>query len=185
MYCDKYSIHELKHELGVINQKLNSKICCFTGHRPQKLAWRFNENDERCIKMRLQTKQEIEKAILRGYDTFLCGLALGFDIICAELVLELKSKYPYIKLFGAIPCRNQSERWSMAKKERYNKVLLKLNGSRCIYDKYTEGCMQERNQYMINNSSLVIALYNGLGGGTKSTLDYAKSLGKEVIVVKP
>lgn len=45
--------------------------------------------------------------------------------------------------------------------------------------------MQERNQYMINNSSLVIALYNGLNGGTKSTIAYAKRQGKEVVIIKP
>ncbi len=45
--------------------------------------------------------------------------------------------------------------------------------------------MKERNQYMINNSSLVIALFNGLPGGTKQTIDYARAQGLEVIIIKP
>ena len=45
--------------------------------------------------------------------------------------------------------------------------------------------MIERNEYMLNNSSLVIALYNGLGGGTKSTIDKAKKKGIDVVVIKP
>lgn len=56
---------------------------------------------------------------------------------------------------------------------------------RCIYDKYVDGCMKERNQYMINNSSLVIALFNGQWGGTKQTIEYAKSQGVEVIIINP
>lgn len=157
---------------------------CFTGHRPQKLPWKFNENDYRCVDMKNRTKIEIESAIKNGYHTFLCGMALGFDIICAELVLELKKKYPYIKLIGVIPCKNQSDRWTKSQKERYKKIVNQLDSVRCIYNKYEGGCMQERNHYMINNSSLVIALFNGLNGGTKKTIEYAKQQGKKIIIIK-
>lgn len=58
-----------------------STTACFTGHRPQKLPWKFNENDERCLKMKKTLRIEIENAINRGYDTFLCGMAIGFDMI--------------------------------------------------------------------------------------------------------
>ena len=175
----------MKEVLKEINEEMSAYIACFTGHRPQKLPWGFNENDERCIDMRNRTKKEIENAIKRGYHTFLCGMALGFDMLCAEIVLELKKKYPNIKLIGAIPCRNQKDRWIKSQQDRYDKLVKQLDDIRCIYDKYVDGCMQERNQYMINNSSLVIALYNGLGGGTKSTIDYAKKQGKEVVIIKP
>ena len=185
MFLRKKIVEETMKEIEKEMQELNRYWACFTGHRPQKLPWGYNENDERCIDMINRTKAEIENAIKKGYHTFLCGMALGFDMICAEIVLELKKKYPHIKLIGAIPCKNQSDRWITSQKERYNKLVKQLDDIRCINDKYVDGCMQERNQYMINNSSLVIALYNGLGGGTKSTIDYAKKQGKEVVIIKP
>jgi len=135
--------------------------------------------------MKENAKAEIEKAIQSGYTTFLCGMALGFDMICAEIVLELKKKYPNIRLIGAIPCKNQYDRWPQAQIDRYRKLVKQLDGVRCIYDEYVDGCMIERNEYMLNNSSLVIALYNGLGGGTKSTIDKAKKKGIDVVVIKP
>ena len=169
--------------------KKNNNIklsCCFSGHRPQKLPWGFNEDDERCVKMRNSAKVEIESAIKRGYNTFYCGMALGFDMMCAEIVLELKKKYSYIKLIGAIPFKNQTERWvNKVQIDRYMKILKQLDESRCVYDKYQEGCMQERNKFMINNSTLVIALFNGRNGGTKFTLDYARELDKEIIIITP
>lgn len=113
---------------------MRENSCCFTGHRVQKLPWRFNENDKRCKAMKKTLYLEIEKAILRGYKYFLCGMALGFDTYCAEIVLKLRKKYPSIKLIGV---------------------------------------------------SLVIALFNGLSGGTKSTLDFALKQGLEVVVIKP
>lgn len=160
------------------------ETCCFTGHRPQSLPWGFNEQDERCLKMKEQLKIEIVKAIEGGYTTFISGMALGFDIICAETVLELKKTYPQIKLIGALPCKTQDKLWREADKRRYRKLLKKLDGIRCIYDDYIGSeCMLERNRFMINNSSLVIALYNGKNGGTQKTIEYAKKQNIKIVIL--
>ena len=45
--------------------------------------------------------------------------------------------------------------------------------------------MLERNRFMVNNSSLMIALFDGLPGGTESTIEYAQSQGLEIIIIKP
>lgn len=165
---------------------LNSNTCCFTGHRPQNLPWRSNEEDIRCIKMKELLRQEILRAINNGYNVFISGMALGFDIICAEMVLELKKKYKNIKLMGTIPCKTQDKLWKEKDKQRYRKVLSQLDNIRCIYDDYIgPKCMLERNRFMINNSSLVITLFDGKNGGTKKTIDYAKEQNINVIVLKP
>ena len=160
--------------------------CCFTGHRPQSLPWGFNENDIRCKKMKKILKREIIKTINMGYTTFITGMALGFDIVCAEIVLELKKRYPLIRLIGAIPCKTQDKLWQYKDRQRYKNVLAKLDEVRCIYDDYVGSiCIIERNQYMINNSSMIIALYNGTSGGTKMTLEYAEKKNLKIIVIKP
>ncbi len=164
----------------------SNTTACFTGHRSQKLPWRFNEEDERCLVMRATLVVEIEKAIRNGYKTFLCGMALGFDMICAETVLDLKKKYSDIKIIGVLPCKTQDIKWSVKDRKRYRELLNRLDGIRCIYNEYIGAeCMLERNRYMVNSSSLMIALYNGLPGGTKSTIDYARKQGLEVIIIKP
>lgn len=45
--------------------------------------------------------------------------------------------------------------------------------------------MLERNKFMVDNSSLIIALFNGLSGGTKTTIDYALKQGLELVIIKP
>ena len=165
--------------------KTNEAVC-FTGHRSQKLPWRFNEEDVRCLTMKVTLRSEIEKAIQRGYRTFYCGMALGFDMICAEMVLDLKIQYSDIKIIGALPCKTQDIKWSVKDKERYRNLLSQLDDIRCIYDEYIGAeCMLERNRFMVNNSSLMIALFNGLPGGTKSTIDYARKQGLDIVVIKP
>lgn len=177
----------LKIKRLMINYKLNIKkatTCCFTGHRPQNLPWKFNEDDERCLKMKENLKKEIIKAIENGYTTFITGMAIGFDMISAEMVLELKKTYSYIKLIGAIPCKTQDKFWKKKDKQRYKTLLAKLNGIRCIYDNYIgRECMLERNRFMINNSSLVISLFNGTSGGTKNTLEYAKKQNLKIVIL--
>lgn len=179
-------IKDVMQEIGIIIKNINAFTACFTGYRPQKCPWGFNEKDQRCVEMKKKLRCKIIKAIERGYHTFITGMAIGFDMICAEIVLELKKLYPNIKLIGALPCKNQASLWNGEQQKRYNNILKKLDSIRCIYDKYIGiECMHERNQYMINNSSLVIALFNGKAGGTKATLEYAKEQDLEIEIIEP
>ncbi len=162
------------------------QTACFTGHRSQKLPWKFNEEDERCLKMKQALKEKLISAIERGYETFISGMALGFDMISVEALLELKKKYNNIKIIGALPCRNQYAKWPESQVKRYKKLLEQLDDVHCENEEYTgPQCMLDRNKFMVNNSSLLIALFNGLPGGTKSTIDYAKKCGLEVEIIKP
>lgn len=165
---------------------MNSKTCCFIGQHPQSLPWKFNEQNEQCLKMKELLKIEIIKAIENGYTTFISGMTLGFDMIFAEMVLELKKVYSHIKLIGAIPFKKQSKLWKEKDKQRYKSLLAQLASVRCVYDEYIgTACMIERNHYMINNSSLVIVLFNGKNGVIKNTLDYAKKRNIILIVLEP
>ena len=181
-------VEDLIEQCIALSEEEKKLTCCFTGHRPQKLAWGFNEQDERCIAMRKRTKEEIEKAIQQGYTIFISGMALGFDMICAELVLELKKKYPNIKLICALPCKDQYAIWKdKSQQDRYKKILKKADSVRCLYERYDDNtnCNLERNDYMLNNSSMVIALFNGKRGGTQSTILKAERLGLKTIIIEP
>ena len=36
--------------------------CCFTGHRPGKLPWRYNEEDLRCVSLKARIADAVEAA---------------------------------------------------------------------------------------------------------------------------
>ena len=44
-----------------------------------------------------QLRKVVEQFISEGYTTFLCGMAEGFDIAAAEVVLSLKTDYPQLR----------------------------------------------------------------------------------------
>ncbi len=164
----------------------NGRKICFSGHRPNKLLWGYDENATSCERFKIFMYEKLEYAILKGYTYFISGMALGIDMICAEIVLNLKKKYPYIVLECAIPCLNQSQCWTYASKKRYKKILLKADYVNFISkNRYSKSCMLNRNLYMVQNCDIVIAVWNGTKSGTANTINLAKKHGKKVIIVSP
>lgn len=159
---------------------------CFTGHRPKGLPWGYNETKESCILFKNVMFSIIEKAIVNGYTYFISGMALGIDMICAEIVLELKKKYKNVMLECAIPCLNQEKKWSSSKQERYKKILKKADVVHYVSEaEYTGTCMNERNNYMVNECDVVIAVWNGRPSGTGNSVKMARNNGKKVRIIDP
>lgn len=166
--------------------KLNNLTVCFTGHRPQNLPFGFNEEDPRCIRMRRMLARKTEELILQQCAThFISGMAIGVDMICAEIVLELREKYPHITLECAVPCKSQPNKWSDSMKERYCSILERSNKVTIIQEKYTSDCMHKRNRYMIECADVVISVWNGKPSGTGYTVNYAKEKGRKVYILNP
>ncbi len=147
---------------------------CFTGHRPKGLPWGYDEEKESCLLFKNVMFSIIEKAIINGYTYFISGMTLGVDMICTEIVLELKKKYKNVVLECAIPCLNQEKKWSSSQQERYRKIFKKADVVHYVSEnEYTYNCMNDRNNYMVEQSDVVIAVWNGKPSGTGNTVKMA------------
>ena len=131
-----------------------SEACCFTGHRPDKL---FRAED-----IRLDLKEVVLNAVDTGFTTFISGMAKGVDVWAAEIVLEIRKDNDNIKLICALP----SQEWL----QRCKCLCDKADAVVIIGKGHHPGIYQLRNQWMIDHSSRVIAVYNGQLGGTKTLL---------------
>lgn len=160
-----------------------SETCCFSGHRPQKLPWGSRNNDPRCEKMREWIRAQIKDFYGDGYRNFISGMAIGCDMVFAEEVLSLKEDLPGINLFAAVPCEDQPIRWTIAQKAHYLELLSACDGVKTFQKSYTPSCMQARNEYMVEQSSALIACYNGRPGGTMTTIVLAKRAGLETKIL--
>lgn len=163
-----------------------SKTCCFTGHRPQNLPFWYNENDINYLKMKSILKKSIIQ-LIKNYDVnhYISGMALGIDQYAAEIVLELKRQYPQITLECVLPCENQAIKWTEVQRDRYFSIIKHCDKETLLQKQYTFYCMQKRNEYMVKNSSFIIAVFSGKPSGTYKTITLAKSLGKNIIVIDP
>ena len=68
------------------------QICCFTGHRPDKLPWGTDERDPRCIRVKEEIRGALERAYAHGFRHFISGMAQGGDLFFAEAVLALREQ---------------------------------------------------------------------------------------------
>ena len=146
---------------------------CFTGHRPEKL-----HSDEATVCTVLSNA--IDAAISDGYRTFITGMARGVDIWAAEIVLARKADNREIRLICALPHPDFEKRWSAHWQARYNAILQQADLVREICPAYSKASYQIRNEWMVDHSARVIAIYNGASGGTAKTIAYAEKHGVEV-----
>lgn len=125
----------------------------------------------------------IRELIEGGADTFLCGMAMGFDLIAADAVLKIKRETPTIKLIACVPCPEQKNSFKRDEKAKYERIIAQCDEVRILSGHYYEGCMLARNRYMVDNSYAVIAYKRSNLGGTVYTLRYANEKGKKIIFI--
>ena len=154
-------------------KEMKNQSVCFTGHR--------DISPELIPEIREKLNMLLIQLIEKGYTDFYNGGAIGFDMLSAEAVLSLKATYPHIRLHIIVPCANQSKRWSIGNIERYEKIINAADEVKCLSPVYFQGCMQVRNRYMVDNSSLCIAYLERDTGGSAATAKYAEKQGKKVI----
>ena len=134
--------------------------------------------------MKEELRSRLEGIYQAGYRHFICGMAIGCDMLFAEEVLALRARYPDVHLEAAIPCGTQPDRWAVAQRQRYNLLLNQCDQVSVLQIGYTADCMQRRNRYMVDRASLLLACYDGRPGGTMNTILYAQRQGLKVLLIE-
>lgn len=160
--------------------------CAFTGHRPRSFPWKGDETAPGCALLKKTLAEQIKLLADRGVTDWLSGMAQGVDLWAAEIVLDLKEKNPTLCLHCVLPCEGQERKWPASERERYHSILRQADEVIYVNREYHDDCMLERNRYLVDHSSVLLAVYNGTHrSGTGMTVRYAKRLGREVIVIDP
>ena len=149
---------------------------CFTGHRPEKLT-----QSEEQVRSALRTG--IDRALRWKYTAFITGMAQGVDLWAAEEILSLREEHPEIKLICAIPYESYADKWDPEWKDLYENVKAAADEVYYICPRDMRGAPVIRDKWMVDRSSLVIAVYNGEKGGTRTTVEYAEKKRIRVINV--
>lgn len=158
----------------MINRYNITEIAAFTGHR--------SIDSSKIEEVRENVRREIKALYLKGVRIYLCGMALGFDMLAAEEVIALKEKLPSLKLIAVIPFPEQHNRWRWNEKERYKNILAQADDSVLISPKYYDGCYLKRNDYLIGHANNMLAYYNGNPkGGTFYTVRKSRKMERNVI----
>lgn len=140
----------------------------FTGHR-------FYDFSQRVF-----IQERLTSAISEAYDhgirNFISGFALGIDLMAAQLVQSLKCNLPGISLTAAIPFAGQAERYNIYDKRVYGRLLELADKVIVLSDCYYPRCFLDRDEFMVENASYLIAYYDGREkGGTYYTIKKARA----------
>ena len=88
-----------------------------------------------------------------------------------------------IHLICALPHPDFETRWRAEWQRRYKTVLDHADLIKTICPTFSMSAYQKRNEWMVDHSSLVLALFNGQPGGTANTIAYAQRHGVKVMLI--
>ena len=162
-----------------------TKRCAFTGYRPAKMPFGYDEDCKPALDFKKRLRETIEILILQGYGHMISGGAQGMDIIAAETVIDLRRDYPDVTLEMAIPFAGQADRWSADRRARWQHCIDEADMITLLSREFTKGCLFARNRYMVIQADLLLACYDGKEGGTRHCIEFAKQSGCEVCLIPP
>lgn len=153
-------------------------IIGITGHRQSKLPYGYKLPNP-CY---IYVCQELDRTLKQlNSEKVITGMCTGVDQWMANICIKLN-----IPFVAAIPFEGQEKRWSKSEQDIYFKLLNKASEIIIVSSGgYSAQKMQIRNQYIVDNCDLLIAVYNGTSGGTKNTIDYAKTKHKRIVTIDP
>jgi len=144
------------------------QTCCVTGHRDIPAEMEAFTKDE--------LTKAVQTAIADGYNHFISGFAAGVDLMFAEIVVSLRNRHA-ITLEAAIPYPGRMN----TPDKIFQRLIRECDFVKVHSDVYSKGCFMVRNRYMVDKSSLVIAVYDGRQkGGTAATVRYAVKQGRTI-----
>lgn len=165
---------------------MRENTCAFSGHRPKSFPWRYDEAAPGCMLLKEVLTEQIAALTDKGVTGFISGMAPGVDLWAAQIVLDLRENNPALKLCCALPCEGQEKKWPARTQEQYHSILRQANEVVYVSKAYTSDCMLNRNRYMVDHSSILLAVYNGAyRSGTGMTIRYAKEKQHKIILIDP
>jgi len=114
--------------------------------------------------------------------SFITGMAIGADQLFANAVIKLKQNGYNCELIAAVPFKGQEIKWSHRHQLEYFSILKQCD--KIVYVSspgYEHYKMDKRNRWIVNNSDIALAVWNGKrNGGTFNCIKYILVCKKEI-----
>ena len=135
-------------------------------------------DDTNSIRQRLI--QTIDHLYSEGITIYYVGGAQGFDALAAETVIERRAALSDLRLIVVAPHDGHTSRWSPEEQVRYERIKKSADDALSLAAHYFRGCMQVRNRYMVDRSSVCVCYLTESKGGTVNTVKYAAKRGLRI-----
>lgn len=162
--------------------------CAFTGHRPTRFSFKYDETHPACIELKKVLAEQIDFLCRQGITDFYTGCALGIDLWAGEAVLALMELHPEINLHCVVPFAAQDQKWTPEQQARYHALMDRSYDVVLTQEEYSKDCYYIRNRYLVDHADVVLAVYDmqaNKRSGTGYTVHYAQTKDKPIIAIDP
>ena len=126
---------------------MTEKTCCFTGHK--------NLTQEQAIEALHLLIKRVNELTIEGYTHFISSFANDTDVLLAQIIGSFRYKNKDLILEAVIPIENK-----LNSLDKIKYALMLYNKVTVIQEQCGPECFQKRNKYMIDNSDVVVALWD-------------------------
>lgn len=152
---------------------MTEKTCCFTGHK--------NLTQEQAIEALHLLIKRVNELTIEGYTHFISSFANDTDVLLAQIIGSFRYKNKNLVLEAVIPIENK-----LNSLDKIKYALMLYNKVTVIQEQRGHECFQKRNKYMIDNSDVVVTLWDEkTSKEAYNAVNYARSQGKEIIRMSP
>ena len=155
-----------KRRQKLTEEEKRRRRCCFCGIGPERIRRPVDD-------VKVDLENEILAAIKEGYTTFITGLEEGPDLWAGTIVARLRDdRFPELKLIAALPFQGICEEWEWQKKTPG--LLAKADYVKAVFPADMPQVIRKRNEWMIDHSAKMIAVYDGKLWNTQAAISYAR-----------
>lgn len=161
--------------------------CAVIGQNPMRFPWGFDEEDDRCQKLKIELAQQIMVLRQRGVSQFLTACDCGVGLYAAEIVNGLRETTDQdLMLFCYTPHEEQATKWAPYLRERYFTMLEKCTLISAVCEVGAPDAQLQAYRKIIDLADVVLAVYDKdtspTGGAEDSALAYAMDVARKPVL---
>ena len=151
--------------------------CAIIGQYPMRFPWGFDEEDDRCRKLKIELAQQIMALRQSGVSQFLVACDCGVGLYAAEIINGLRTTDQDLILLCYTPHEEQATKWAPYLRERYFTMLEQCTYISVVCEVGTPDAQLRAYRQIIDLADVVLAVYDRdtppTGSAEDSALAYA------------
>lgn len=164
--------------------------CAVIGQNPMRFPWGFDEEDDRCQKLKIELAQQIMALRQSGVLQFLTACDCGVGLYAAEIINGLRTTDHDLMLLCYTPHEEQTTKWAPYLRERYFTMLEKSTLISAVCEVGAPDAQLQAYKKIIDLADVVLAVYDrdtqSADSAEDSALAYAVDTAhKPVFVLSP
>ena len=161
--------------------------CAVIGQNPMRFPWGFDEEDDRCRKLKIELAQQIMALRQSGVSQFLVACDCGVGLYAAEIINGLRTTDHDLILLCYTPHEEQATKWAPYLRERYFDMLINCTCMSAVCEVGAPDAQLQAYKKIIDLADVVLTVYDRdtppTGSAEDSALAYAMDVARKPVLV--